>query len=65
VRSRPRTGDLHDDQHREATLRAATRGEWQRLVSPEAVGAAVRFCLQTQGVTGVNIIVDNGALLTS
>lgn len=57
--------DLHDDLHRDATLRAATRGEWQRLVRPEAVGAAVRFCLETQGVTGVNVIVDNGMLLTS
>ena len=57
--------DLHDDQHRAATLRAATRGEWERLVRPEAVGAAVRFCLETPGVTGVNVIVDNGTLLTS
>jgi glucose 1-dehydrogenase len=57
--------DLHDDQHRDATLRAATRGEWERLVQPQAIGAAVRFCLETQGVTGVNVVVDNGTLLTS
>jgi NAD(P)-dependent dehydrogenase (short-subunit alcohol dehydrogenase family) len=57
--------DLTDDPRREATLRAAARGEWERLVRPAAVGAAVRFCLETPGVTGVNVIVDNGMLLTS
>ena len=57
--------DLHDDPHREATLRAATRGEWERLVPPQSIGAAVRFCLETPGVTGANVVVDNGTLLTS
>lgn len=57
--------DLEDDLHRAATLRAAARGEWERLVSPAAVGAAVRFCLETDGVTGANVIVDNGSLLSS
>jgi NAD(P)-dependent dehydrogenase (short-subunit alcohol dehydrogenase family) len=57
--------DLEDDEHRAATLRAAARGDWERLVTPAAVGAAVRFCLETEGVTGVNVVVDNGSLLTS
>jgi pteridine reductase len=57
--------DLEDDLHRAATLRAAARGEWERLVSPAAVGAAVRFCLETDGVTGANVVVDNGSLLSS
>ena len=57
--------DLEDDERRDATVRAASRGDWQRLVRPQAVAAAVRFCLETQGVTGVNVVVDNGALLTS
>jgi len=57
--------DLEDDERRAATLRAAARSDWQRLVRPNAVAAAVRFCLETQGVTGVNVVVDNGALLTS
>jgi hypothetical protein len=37
----------------------------ERLVLPIDVGAAVRFCLETDGVTGVNIPVDNGSLVTS
>ena len=36
-------------------LRAATRGEWERLVPPQSIGAAVRFCLETPGVTGANV----------
>jgi len=54
--------DLEDDEHRAATLRAA-RGEAERLVGPDDIAAAVRFCLSTAGVTGVNIPVDNGSLL--
>jgi NAD(P)-dependent dehydrogenase (short-subunit alcohol dehydrogenase family) len=57
--------DLADDLHRAATLRAAARSESERLVTPAAVGAAVRFCLETEGVTGANVIVDNGSLLSS
>jgi len=57
--------DLEDDPHRAATLRAAARGEWERLVTPAAVAAAVRFCLETDGVTGANMVVDNGSLLSS
>lgn len=57
--------DLDDDEHREATLRAATRGEWTRIVTAADVGRAVRFCLENDSVTGQNVIVDNGTLLTS
>ena len=37
----------------------------ERLVAPGDIGAAVRFCLETDGLTGVNIAVDNGSLVTS
>ena len=57
--------DLADDEHREASQRAAARTARGRLVSPADVGAAVRFCLETEAVTGANLIVDHGALLTS
>jgi NAD(P)-dependent dehydrogenase (short-subunit alcohol dehydrogenase family) len=57
--------DLDDDEHREATLRAAARVAAERLVAPEDIGAAVRFCLETDGLTGVNIAVDNGSLVMS
>ena len=57
--------DLEDDEHRAATLRAAARVATERLVAPGDIGAAVRFCLETDGVTGVNIAVDNGSLVMS
>jgi NAD(P)-dependent dehydrogenase (short-subunit alcohol dehydrogenase family) len=57
--------DLEDDEHRAATLRAAARAASERLVSVADVGAAVRFCLETDGVTGVNVVVDNGSLVMS
>jgi len=57
--------DLDDDEHREATLRAASRVAAERLVQPEDIGAAVRFCVETEGLTGVNIAVDNGSLVMS
>jgi NAD(P)-dependent dehydrogenase (short-subunit alcohol dehydrogenase family) len=57
--------DLDDDEHRAATLRAAARVATERLVSPADIGAAVRFCLETEGMTGANIAVDNGSLVTS
>jgi NAD(P)-dependent dehydrogenase (short-subunit alcohol dehydrogenase family) len=57
--------DLDDDEHRAATLRAAARVATERLVAPADIGAAVRFCLETGGVTGVNVVVDNGSLVTS
>ena len=57
--------DLEDDEHRAATLRAAAKVASERLVTPADVGAAVRFCLETDGVTGVNVVVDNGSLVMS
>jgi pteridine reductase len=57
--------DLDDDEHRDATLRAAARVAAERLVAPRDIGAAVRFCLETDGLTGVNIPVDNGSLVMS
>jgi NAD(P)-dependent dehydrogenase (short-subunit alcohol dehydrogenase family) len=57
--------DLEDDEHRAATLRAAAKVAAERLVTPADVGAAVRFCLETEGVTGVNVAVDNGSLVMS
>jgi NAD(P)-dependent dehydrogenase (short-subunit alcohol dehydrogenase family) len=57
--------DLEDDEHRAATLRAAASVAAERLVTPADVAAAVRFCLETEGVTGVNVAVDNGSLVMS
>jgi len=57
--------DLEDDEHRAATLRAASKVAAERLVTPADIGAAVRFCLETEGVTGVNVAVDNGSLVMS
>lgn len=57
--------DLEDDEHRAATLRAAARVAAERLVAPADVGAAVRFCLETEGVTGINLAVDHGSLVRS
>lgn len=57
--------DLEDDDHREATLRAAAKVASERLVSPFDVAAAVRFCLETGGLTGANVVVDNGSLVMS
>jgi len=56
--------DLEDDEHRAATLRAASKGGDERLVTPAQVAAAVRFCIENDGVTGVNVVVDAGALLS-
>jgi len=57
--------DLEEDEHRAATLRAAAKVAAERLVAPADVGAAVRFCLETDAVTGVNVVVDNGSLVMS
>lgn len=57
--------DLEDDEHRAATLRAAARVAAERLVAPADVGAAVRFCLETESVTGINLAVDHGSLVRS
>jgi 3-oxoacyl-[acyl-carrier protein] reductase len=57
--------DLADDEHRAATLRAAAKVASERLVAVGDIGAAVRFCLETDGITGVNVVVDNGSLVMS
>jgi NAD(P)-dependent dehydrogenase (short-subunit alcohol dehydrogenase family) len=57
--------DLEDDEHRAATLRAAAKVAAERLVTPADIGAAVRFCIETEGVTGANLVVDNGSLVMS
>jgi NAD(P)-dependent dehydrogenase (short-subunit alcohol dehydrogenase family) len=57
--------DLEDDEHRAATLRAAAKTEAERLVTPAQVVAAVRLCVENEGMTGVNVVVDAGSLLTS
>jgi NAD(P)-dependent dehydrogenase (short-subunit alcohol dehydrogenase family) len=56
--------DLEDDEHRAATLRAAAKAAAPWLVAASDVGRAVRFCLATDGATGINIAVENGSLLT-
>ena len=57
--------DLEDDEHRAATLRAAAQTEAERLVTPAQVVAAVRLCVENEGMTGVNVVVDAGSLLAS
>jgi NAD(P)-dependent dehydrogenase (short-subunit alcohol dehydrogenase family) len=57
--------DLVDDERRDAALRTAAKGPTGRLVAPAQVAAGVRFCLENDAVTGVNVIVDAGALVTS
>ncbi len=61
----PGAVDLADDERREASLRTAARCAAQRLVPAAEVAAAVRFCLKTSSLTGINLTVENGALLTS
>lgn len=56
--------DLVDDERRDAALRTAAHGAAGRLVAPGEVAAAVRFCLENDAVTGTNVIVDAGALVT-
>jgi NAD(P)-dependent dehydrogenase (short-subunit alcohol dehydrogenase family) len=57
--------DLPDDEHPEASQRAALKLSRGRLVDAADIGAAVRFCLETEAVTGANVVVDNGALVLS
>jgi NAD(P)-dependent dehydrogenase (short-subunit alcohol dehydrogenase family) len=56
--------DLADDPRREATVRAAARTPLGRPVEPAEIAAAVRFAIENDGLTGVNLPVDGGALLT-
>jgi NAD(P)-dependent dehydrogenase (short-subunit alcohol dehydrogenase family) len=55
--------DLADDPRREASLRTAQLAALPRLVAGDDIAAGIRFCLETQGVTGINLSVDNGLLL--
>lgn len=55
--------DLRDDPRREASERAAARLTHGRLVRPEEVASAVRFCIATPSMTGGHVTVDGGALL--
>ncbi len=55
--------DLTDDERRDAALRTAANAAVPRLVAAADIGQAVRFCLETDALTGVNIAVDNGSLL--
>lgn len=55
--------DLADDARREATLRAARKTPLGRAVAPEEIAAAVRFVVEDDALTGVNLQVDGGALL--
>jgi NAD(P)-dependent dehydrogenase (short-subunit alcohol dehydrogenase family) len=57
--------DLEDDEHRAATLRAAARTSGERLVTAAQVSAAVKLCIENDGMTGVNVVVDAGSLLSS
>jgi NAD(P)-dependent dehydrogenase (short-subunit alcohol dehydrogenase family) len=57
--------ELEDDERREAAVRAAGKGVSAHLIPPSDIGSAVRFCIETDSLTGVNVIVDNGSLLSS
>ena len=56
--------DLPDDPRREATLRAAARSASGRPVAPADIARAVRFVIACDALTGVNLPVDGGALLS-
>lgn len=56
--------DLPDDRRRDATVRAAERLTSGRLIAPAEIAAAVRFLIDDDGVTGVDLPVDGGALLS-
>lgn len=55
--------DLADDPRREASLRTAQLAAIPRLAAADDIAAGVRFCLETESVTGINLSVDNGLLL--
>jgi NAD(P)-dependent dehydrogenase (short-subunit alcohol dehydrogenase family) len=52
--------DLKDDPRRAAALRAAERAALKRLVKPEEVGQAVRFCIENDYLNGANVTLDGG-----
>jgi 3-oxoacyl-[acyl-carrier protein] reductase len=55
--------DVTGDARREATERAAQRTALKRLVKPEEIAHAVRFCIENPALTGENLAVDGGQLL--
>jgi len=55
--------DLADDDHRDASLRAASAIPSGSLVSPADVAAAVLLCIASSSMTGATVAVDGGALL--
>jgi NAD(P)-dependent dehydrogenase (short-subunit alcohol dehydrogenase family) len=52
--------DLADDPRRAATLREAERMALKRLVRPDEVGQALRFCIENDYVNGANLTLDGG-----
>lgn len=54
---------LADDLHPENSARAAERIPLGRPGDPGDVAAAVRFCLENESLTGVNLVVDGGLSL--
>jgi len=59
----PGAVDIGGDPRRKATERAAARAPLGRLVLPSEVAAAVKLCISSAAMTGVNVPVDGGALL--
>ncbi len=55
--------DIADDPRREASERAAARTPLGRLSLPSEIAAAVKLCISSAAMTGVNLPVDGGALL--
>ncbi len=54
---------LGDDPRADATLRAAARAPLGRPVTPAEVAAVVRFAIECDALTGVDLPVDGGASL--
>jgi len=55
--------DTADDKRREASERAARRTVIGRLEHLDEVAHAVRFCIENDYVTGLNLVADGGLLL--
>ena len=56
--------ELPDEPRREALQRAADRTVLGRPAQPDEIAAAIRFCLENDYLTGQNLAVDGGTLLT-
>jgi NAD(P)-dependent dehydrogenase (short-subunit alcohol dehydrogenase family) len=52
-----------DDLHPENTARAASRTLLGRPGDPRDIAAAVRFCIENESLTGVDLVVDGGLSL--